>query len=92
MKGSIPVELLTTHVLRFRIKLHIPNLTDSCECFSQIIRKLGTLTNPYLLEKLNKNHELIKHLNKLQKFLCPYIQNILINISVLNQCIKLYFL
>ena len=89
MKSSIPVELLTAHVLRCRIKLHIPNLIDSCECFSQIRRKLVTLTNPYLLEKLNKNHELIKDLNQLQKFLCSYIQNILINISILNQCIKL---
>ena len=96
MKSSIPVELLTAHVLRFRIKLHIPNLIDSWryEYVSQIIRKFVTLTNPYLLEKLNKNHihELIKHLNQLQNFLCSYIQNILINISVLNQCITLYFL
>ena len=45
------------------------------------------LTNPYLLEKLNKNHELIKHLNQLQKLLCSYIQNILIDISVIRQYI-----
>ena len=70
MKSSISVELITVQVLRFRIKLHIPNLIDSWryECFSQIIRKLVTLTNPYLLEKLNKNHELIKHLINCKSF------------------------
>ena len=50
--------------------------------------------NPYLLfnkQKFNKNHEFIRLLNQLQTFLCSYIQNILINITVICQYIQHYF-
>ena len=46
--------------------------------------------NPYLLfnkQKLNKNHEFTRHFYQLQTFLCSYIQNILINITFINQYI-----
>ena len=61
MKSSIPIKLLTAHVLRFRIKLH----TKILVFFTNHKKVNYTNESIFIKKKLNKNHELMKHLIRL---------------------------
>ena len=65
MKSSMPVSILKAHVLRFRIKFHIFNSIDIyllvVVLFTNQEKVNYDANESLILEKLNKNHEFIKH-------------------------------
>ena len=69
-------------------------------CFTNHKKVNYTNESIFIKKRLNKNHELIKHLDQLQKFLCSHSQNILKKYAkkhlkasdMLTQCILVYFI